>query len=235
MADVKAKVLPVYFVADESYSMKDDIDKLNIGLDSLLDALNLQPFTAAKSRVSVIGFSAEPQCYLPLSDLRGVAQMPRLSAKTVTSYSRVFRFLRQSIPADVAALTKEGYEVHRPAVFFLTDGQPTDADGDFVDDSEWEQPLADLQGGFTEHPNILAFGIGTSRAATISRVATDPRFAFKAAAETDTGSAIAEFIDVLTHSIVNFVQGAAEGRSELVVEPPKGFISIPVDVVGKPT
>src|SRR5664280_2618920 len=108
-----AMILPVYIVADESLSMKDDVDKLNKGLASLLDALNLQTMAAAKVRLSVIGFSDEPQCHLPMSDLRDVSQMPHLSAKTLTSYSRVFRFLRQSIPADVAALKHQEYQVHR--------------------------------------------------------------------------------------------------------------------------
>jgi uncharacterized protein YegL len=234
MADVKGKVLPVYFVADESWSMSDHVDKLTKGLVSLLDALNLQTMAAAKIRLSVIGFSAEPQCYLPMSDLRDVSQMPQLSAKTVTSYSHVFRFLRQSIPADVAALKSQGYLVYRPAVFFLTDGQPTDTDGNFTDDSEWEQSLADLQGlqgGFREHPNIVAFGIGTSKEATISRVATNPKFAFKAAAETDTGLAVAKFMDAFTNSIVNSGQVMADGGSELVVEPPEGFIKIDMGLV----
>jgi uncharacterized protein YegL len=228
MVNGKGVVLPVYFVADESLSMKDHIDKFNIWMYSLLDALNLQPMAAAKVRLSVIGFSAEPQCYLSMSDLRDVSQMPHLSAKTVSCYSRVFCFLRQLIPADVAALAKQGYRVHRPAVFFFTDGQPTDTDGNLTVDSEWEQPLADLQGGFKEHPDILAFGIGTSKAATIARVATRG-YAFIAAAETDICLAIAEFIAILPRSIVNSEE-ALPGRSELVVEPPKGFVVIDMDL-----
>ena len=43
-----------------------------------------------------------------------------------TSYASAFEALRQTIPADVALLKGSGYQVHRPSVFFLSDGLPTE-------------------------------------------------------------------------------------------------------------
>jgi uncharacterized protein YegL len=216
MADVKGSVLPIYFVADESGSMASDVGELNKGLSALLDAMNLETMTAAKVRLCVIGFSDTAICHLPMSDFREVPAMPHLSAGGQTSFGSAFRELRARIPADIDALKAQGYMVNRPAVFFLTDGQPTDDD--------WEQSLAELTSeDFPQRPNVLAFGIGRSEPQTIARLATKPDFGYVVASGTDTGAAIAKFCETLTQSIMHSGQALAAGRSELVVTRPENF------------
>ena len=220
VADVKGKVLPVYFVADESFSMADSIGQLNQGLTSLLDAINTETMAAAKVRMSVIGFADTAQCYLSLADLREVSEMPKMSARGGTSYRSAFDYLLGEIPNDARTLKSQGYQVHRPAVFFLTDGLPTD-------DGKWESALASIKSpDFHERPNLLAFGIGKANAQIIAQVASQETFAFQAAEGVDTGIAITKFLEALTHSIVSSGNALADDRPELVVERPEGFTMV---------
>ena len=56
----------------------------------------------------------------------------------------------------MARLKADGYQVHRPSVFFLTDGQPTEKE-----ETSGQIALEALgHGAFKERPNVLAFGVG---------------------------------------------------------------------------
>lgn len=225
MNEPTGKVLPIYFVADESYSMKDDIGELNRGLVSLLDALQGQSMAAAKIRFCVIGFAADVVCHLEMSDLRTIERMPTLTTRGSTSYRAALIELRSRIPRDIAQLKHDGYVVHRPAVFFLTDGAPNDDDG-------WEESYAELTDPeFGQRPNILAFGIGDANAEVIKRVATAEQYAFIAAKGVDTGTAVVEFSKALTESMILSGHAVASGEAKVILEKPKGFISLDVEPV----
>lgn len=223
MSEPKATILPVYFVADESYSMVDDVADLNAGLSSLLDTLQGESMAAAKVRFCVLGFSDTAVCHLEPTDLRNLEAMPELRARGSTSFAAAFAELTNRIPRDIAALKSAGYLVNRPAVFFLTDGAPNPGE-------RWEAEHARLT-SFAARPNILAFGIGQADADVIRRVATNPQYAFITAAGTDTGVAISKFITALTQSVINSGQALATGQATLQVEKPDNFVSLAVDTV----
>ncbi len=205
--------------------MANDIGDLNVGLTSLLDALQGEAMAAAKVRFCVIGFSDDAVCHLEPSDLRDIEDMPTLAARGMTSYRAAFDALYRRIPTDVDRLKSQGYMVNRPAVFMLTDGAPNPGDG-------WERPYADLtEASFGPRPNILAFGIGAADASVIKAVATSDEYAFITASGVDTGRAIAEFIKALTQSVISSGQALASGQAALPVEKPEGFISLAVDTV----
>ena len=124
MTEPKGSILLVYFVADESGSMGRNIDELNAGLASLHDALQRESFAAAKVRLSVIGFSDTAFTYLEPADMRVLEGMPVLTAQSLTSYAAAFDQLAYRIRVDIPSLKAQGYTVHRPAAFFLTDGLP---------------------------------------------------------------------------------------------------------------
>jgi uncharacterized protein YegL len=190
----KGSILLVYFVADESGSMGRNIGELNAGLASLHDALQRESFAAAKVRLSVIGFSDTAFTYLEPADMRLLEVMPALTAQGLASYAAAFGQLAYRISVDVPGLKAQGYTVHRPSVFFLTDGLPNrDEDWRSVRSNLLAQPAA---------PNILAFGIGDADAAIVCELATKPNFGFVAARGVDTGAAISEFLTSLTHSVV---------------------------------
>jgi uncharacterized protein YegL len=223
--DIRGTLLPVYFVADESTSMRPVTSQLSDGLHSLHEALLQESMAAAKVRLCVLGFSDDVVCHLDLVDLRDEASMPRFSVRGGTSYGAAFAALRDRIPNDIVRLKSERYLVHRPAVFFLTDGQPTD-------EPSWRSIHADLVNRevVRSAPNVLAFGIGAARADTILDVATRPEFAFVATAGVDVGKAVAEFVETLTHSLVTSGQAISAGRGELVVDKPDSF-TMAVDLV----
>jgi uncharacterized protein YegL len=218
----KGSILLVYFVADESGSMGHNIGELNEGLASLHDALQRESFAAAKVRFSVIGFSDTAFTYLEPADLRLLQGMPVLEAQSLTSYKAAFDQLAYRISVDVPGMKAQGYTVHRPAVFFLTDGLPNgNEDWRSARSSLLAQPAA---------PNILAFGIGDADSAVVTELATKPHFAFVAARGVDTGAAISEFITSLTQSVISSGQALAGGNAELQFERPEGF-TLAVDVV----
>jgi uncharacterized protein YegL len=215
--DTRARVLPVYFVADESQSMSAHIEVLNQGLRHLYDAFQRDTLAAAKVRFSVIGFSDTVIPHLSLAQLTDIEpeQLPVLRPIASTSYRAAFEDLLYRLPADVADLKGRGLQVHRPAVFFLTDGAPNPGD-------EWEAAYARLA-GIRESPNILAFGVEAADEATIARVASNPGWAFVAENGAETGHALVEFMQALTRSVVASARAVASGNLELEMERPAGF------------
>ncbi|MEU5962023.1 hypothetical protein ABZ777_12540 [Micromonospora parva] len=224
MTQNSGNLLPVYMVADESWSMNDYIGDLNAGLKQLHSALLGEPMAAAKVRITILGFSDDVQPRLKLADLRYENELPQLVARDGTRYGEVFEDLRARIPADVASMKGQGYVVHRPAVFFLSDGQPTDGDG-------WRQIRDQLvdQSVTVAAPNIIACGIGDVQPQTILDVATKQEYAFVSAGS-DLGVAIGKFCAALTKSIVKSGLTVGSAQTKLVVERPQNF-TMAIDVV----
>lgn len=221
MADTSRGILlPVYVLADESFSMNPQRDELNAGLIALHESLRAEPMIAAKVRLAVLGFSDDVAVRLPLADVRSQQQLPRLTMRGGTSYEAVFNDLLARIPRDVSALKSDGYKVHRPAVFFLSDGQPTDDD-----DAAWQVPHRRLidRGATPVAPNIIACGIGDAEPRTILEVATNPNFAFVSVPGADLGRSIAQFFSALTASVVESGRALASGDPQLRIERPDTF------------
>jgi uncharacterized protein YegL len=217
-------VLPFYAVCDESASMQGEpVDAINQALVELHQAIGVDPVVTDKTRFCLIGFSGEAEVLLPLSDMSEVASMPGLSADGMTSFGAAFRLLRQQIEQDVARLKADGAQVLRPAVFFMSDGQPNDDD--------WESAHAALVADdFKQRPNIIAFGFGDADEDTIKKVAT--KAAYIAAAGTRPAEALKEWAKSLTTSIVQSVHAGEGGKTVLVVPPPPdGMKEIPLDTV----
>jgi uncharacterized protein YegL len=224
MGGNRGNLLPVYVMADESGSMTAVMDQLNDGLRALHEALLGEPMAAAKVRFSVLGFSGTVLEHLRLADLRREDEMPLLTPRSVTNYGAAFEDLARRIPADVDALKGEGFTVHRPAVFFLSDGQPS-YDG-------WQDAHRRLTDRSVTRgaPNIVACGIGAAEAATIRQVATREEYGFMAEAGIEVGAAIATFCTALTKSIVESGRSLGSDQPELVVQRPEGF-RLAIDVV----
>jgi uncharacterized protein YegL len=229
MAETRGVLLPAYVVADESGSMSGNYTELTDGLSSLFESLRGEPMIAAKLRLAVLGFSGDVQVRLPLSDVRDGGQPPQLVIRGATSYAAAFHDLLNRIPADIAALKQDGYKVHRPVVFFLSDGQPTDPRP-----TDWQDPHSRLidRSVTPAGPNIVAFGLGTAEPGTILQVATRKEFAFVAVPGADVGRAIAEFFQMLTASLVASGQAMASNNPEIVVQrPDPDHFRLAIDVV----
>lgn len=219
------QVLPFYLVCDESSSMSGEpIKAINDSLPKLHAEIGSTPVVADKTRFCLIGFSNDAQVLLPLADLSTVTSMPGLKASGGTSYVAAFDLLYDTITNDVSQLKNDGNQVYRPAVFFLSDGQPTDNDWSAayqrITDQSW--PL---------HPNILAFGFGGVDPQTLQQVATVK--AFIADGSMGPDQALREFAQSLIHSIVNSGTNQSAGGALQLSAPENvpGFITLPADQV----
>jgi uncharacterized protein YegL len=224
MPDTKGHLLPVYVLADESASMQRYAKELNDGLISLCEALRSEPMIASKVRLSVLGFSDDVVVRMTLADLRNQQNLPELRTRGTTDYQAAFQDLITRIPQDIAALKGGGYLVHRPAVFFLSDGQPNE--------ENWHGTHQHLTEKSTTPaaPNIIACGVGSVEPNTILQVATKPEFAFVSIPGADIGKAISQFFIALTSSVVQSGRSLSSANPELVVEKPDGF-RMAIDVV----
>src|SRR5882757_5551751 len=126
MSETRGVLLPAYVLADESGSMSPYLEELSNGLVSLCEGLRAEPMVAAKLRLAVLGFSDDVQVRLAVADMRTESTLPQVRIRGLTSYKAVFEDLLHRFPADVQWLRGEGYKAHRPVVFLLSDGQPTD-------------------------------------------------------------------------------------------------------------
>ncbi len=212
------QILPFYIVCDESASMANNggIDAINVGLPELHAAIAGDPLVCDKSRICLIAFSDTAEVLVPLARAADIDQMPAMAEKGATCYGEAFRMLKALIPQDIANLRADGYQVFRPAVFFISDGEPTDSD--------WRDSYGKLadRASNPHAPHIIAFGVDTADATTIEEVGTIA--AFLAETGIDPGNALKEILRALTNSIV---QSAGSSTPTLVVPPaPDGTITV---------
>jgi uncharacterized protein YegL len=150
-----AKLLPFYLVIDVSWSMSLDgkLDSANKIMPQIVDALAQNPILSDKVRFGLIDFSDDAQVRLPLCDLlEPNLALPALSVRGGTSFSAAFSLLRKEIEANIAQLKADQYVVHRPTVFFISDGEPTD------DDAAWRSAFSDLT-SLRAYPNFIPCGV----------------------------------------------------------------------------
>ncbi|MGO8906940.1 MAG: VWA domain-containing protein [Solirubrobacteraceae bacterium] len=220
---VIGQVLPIYFVGDESHSMSGDpIGAVNQGLADLRDEVAKHPLIGKKVRFGIVTFAHSAEIRLELSELTEDLALPTLSPRgRGTSYASAFALLRQTIPGDIAALKGSGFQVHRPVVFFLSDGQPTERD------KKWRSALSELgDDGFRERPNILAFGVGEADPEVIRQIASSPRYAFMMRDGASTAGAISEFATSMLNSMVASAERLDRGEQTIEFEKPEGFVQL---------
>jgi len=220
---VVGQVLPIYFVGDESHSMAGaPIDAVNQGLEDLRDEVAKHPLIGKKVRFGIVTFAHTAETRLELSELNEELLLPTLSPRgRGTSYASAFEALRQTIPGDVALLKSAGLQVHRPAVFFLSDGQPTDRE------RKWQASLGELKAeSFRERPNVLAFGVGEAEANVIRQIASAPGYAFMMSDGASTAGAISEFATAMLNSMVASAERLDRGDQTIEFEKPEGFVQL---------
>jgi uncharacterized protein YegL len=213
------QILPFYVLCDQSYSMTDHLEALNTGLSQLHDAVGTDPAVAGKTRFCLIGFAGTAEVLQPLcSPVDGVRPVG-LATQAGTNFGEAFSLVRATIEEDVAALKADAHQVYRPAVFFLSDGHPTDP-------AAWPGAYERLvDPDWAARPNIIAFGIGDADATTIGRIGTFQ--AFMSQGGVSPAAALHGFARALTASVVQ-----SGGDAELLLRVPtqvSGFTALRVD------
>jgi uncharacterized protein YegL len=215
-------VLPFYILCDESGSMDANggIDAVNRGLPELHATIAGDPLVSDKCRIGLITFSDIAEELLPLSNLSDVQAMPGCAAKGMTNYGEAFNLLRVVISRDISNMKAQGIQVYRPAVFFITDGEPTD---------DWEanhRALTDKNVN-PQAPHIIAFGVAGANPAVIGKIGT--KAAFIANQGVDPGNALKEILKSLTNTIVN--SSSSSSPTLMVQQAPPGTTAVPLDTM----
>ncbi|MBO3740418.1 vWA domain-containing protein [Actinoplanes flavus] len=204
--DDRVLALAFYLLVDVSYSMDGaPLNAVNKILPEVIDTIEESPTLGDIVRFGALDFADDARTVLPLGDLRDVESIPNFTARGGTSYAAAFRQLRKDIEHDLAQLKSDGYKVYRPAVFFITDGAPTD------NMSDVQAAFNDLTDpGFRGRPNIIPFGV----TASLSKAVLDPWVSPKPAesnkamrsyvynGDGDAATAIKQIAEVLISSIV---------------------------------
>ncbi|WP_042377490.1 vWA domain-containing protein [Streptacidiphilus melanogenes] len=184
--------LPTYVVIDASSSMKPHEAVLNATLSRLHYNLATNPRVSEFARVSVIAFSTDVHVVIPMSDMEQVPALPEVICGGGTEYGKTFDRLRDCIAEDVKNLRMQNLKVLRPAVFFLTDGAPTD--------SRWQESFRRLvDKDWSRHPHVIAYGFGGAQREVLEKVATKALFI---ADGSDTESALSSAISGLLNSLI---------------------------------
>jgi uncharacterized protein YegL len=200
-------------------------DVLNETIESLYDELITSPRISEFAYVSIISYNSAAEVVLEMTDLQTMNALPQLGCGGVTNFTEAIRLLRQRIEVDVPRLTSAGREVLRPVAFFLTDGQPTNDEGQLTD--SWKPEFASLvDKSYRRHPNVVPFGYGGATAAVVTEISTIQGAAF-VAKDTATGDALRKIMTALLNSL------AASARDNALRLPTQveGFIQVSPDVV----
>jgi uncharacterized protein YegL len=219
------KLLPFYLVVDVSASMEGaKLAAANNMMPAVVDALAEAPILSDKVRFGLIDFSDEAEVRLPLCDpLDENITLPKLSLRGLTSYVAAFRLLRTEIEQNVRQLKADGYAVHRPAVFFLSDGAPTD------DEADWRAAFTELTSydkqtkqGFSMFPNVVPCGVDQANPkvlqALIHPAAGSKRMQmYMMDNGEDPAKAIGMIAEILISSVLASGESLAKGESGLIL------------------
>lgn len=169
------EVLPFYMVCDESESMGPigGITALNQALPDIHAEIASNPLVAEICLISLITFADTAEELMQLTKLSDVDAMPGMQARGACKYGPAFTLLREIIHRDVADLKYHSVKVFRPAVFFMTAGEPTD-------DPDWEIAYRSLMDwtnfrnlpNTTNYPQIIAFGVNEANPSVIGKIGT---------------------------------------------------------------
>jgi uncharacterized protein YegL len=214
-----AKCLPTYLVVDTSTSMAEHQELLNGLVDHLVDAVGNSPRVAEFAHMSIITFNTAPHLVLPMSDMERVDHLPDIACHGATNYGPMFRLLKVRIDTDVQDLRDgAGRAVLRPAVFILTDGEPTDrawaTDFEDLTDQQWRR-----------RPHIISFGFGAANPTVLGKIAT------KAAFLAETAATERDAIMIMITSLLKSLVASASAAEFTIPSRVDGYERVPIEYV----
>lgn len=217
MDQTGAKLLPFYLVIDVSYSMDGDkLDAANRIMPQIVDALAQNPILSDKVRFGLIDFSDDAQVRLPLCDLlEQNLTLPALEVRGATSFAAAFNLLRSEIQSNVAQLKADQYVVHRPTVWFISDGVPTDSE------PTWRKAFADLTTS-SMYPNLIPCGVDNADVNVMGSLihpssGSKPMALYMMDAGFDAAKAITAMAEILISSMLASGYSLASGQSGTVL------------------
>lgn len=202
---MSGRIVPFYVFCDISYSMADHLDILNQRLRELHQEIGSGATTNGTVRICLITFAETPDVVFALGQHGPLPDLHCTTGGAETRFTEVFELARDTIEKDLTALVDDLYEVLRPVVFFLSDGQPTDH-------LTWPAAHRRLvEPTWPNRPTVIAFGIGDADTTTIARIGTYRAFMSKAG--TTPAAALREFGKTVTRSVVGARSAVSAGRT----------------------
>ena len=228
--EIKGELVPFYVVGDVSGSMtrvgksgESGIDALNEIVPRMVEAFKANPRLGDMVRFGMLSFSDSAKEEVPLADIRDIAKstLPVLTPGGGTSYMVAFLTLREVLARDTEQLKADGYRVHRPVVFFFSDGMPTDYDQEWKD--AWAKLTEDTE-DYHAYPILLPFGVGEAMKETLDYIAfpKDGKYEVVRARlgmrEKDTAEVTTSLMNAVVGSTVATARFLAEGDYGAVVK-----------------
>ena len=222
------RALPVYLLLDTSSSMEGtSIESVRQGVEQCQNECVRDQFAREMVKMGIIVFNSDTTLHMnglvPVIDL----QLPPLIASGVTRLDLAFNMLLQSMDRDVTKAVKGGQKGDwKPMVFVLTDGYPTDRNGEPSDDL-WipaRDAVVNRPKGQTKPSSIVSVGCGTDvDDAKLKAISTGIALRMHA-----TGAAFVNLFQWLTQSIISSVQPGGNIDDPFAnIQPSPDLIRIP--------
>lgn len=203
-------VMPFYLLCDASGSMIRDMRAVNEGVRKLWGAILTEPVVYEVAQICVMSFSQTVRVAAPMGQV-SIESIPELSVhmdEGGTYYGAAFTGLADAIRQDVATLRAQGYKVFRPCAFFLTDGEPGDADWSKTFTAELTYDRA-TRTGMKQHPIFVPFGFREAREDVLRQLAYPrDRGTWYHARTSDVTSALNGILDIIMNTVINSANSA---------------------------
>lgn len=217
-------IMPFYLLCDVSAAARSTIADLNAALRDIQRNLAKDPHLSDVVALSIIAFNDTAATVVPLTAPADLKPPTLRASGAHQSYGAAFREFHRAFEQDRARLKAEGARVFRPCVFFLTHGEPADADHARTFRSLLGYEPATQQGN-RAYPNVVAFGFPGAPRRAVAALAypdfgdQDKRGRWLLAEPT---ASTAEVFRAMTEAVCRTVTGtfATAGRGAPAFVPP---------------
>ncbi|WP_181127905.1 MULTISPECIES: VWA domain-containing protein [unclassified Rathayibacter] len=213
------EVMPFYLILDQSWSMDPDLGTLRQAVEQLIAMLRSDPETDDTAMLGVISFGDSARVTIPLSRLSSIGAVPELTSLGGTNFSAAWRAFDQAVRADKKTIFSQKGKIHRPCVFFLTDGEPGDR-------GEFRNVFLSTQGKDSTKgwPYVVAYGFREAPADVLKDIAY-PDFGEKLGQwfllkDNDPKAVIDQVKSLINQTIVQATSTNAQGQRDLQAAQP---------------
>lgn len=166
-------LLPVYLVLDTSASMTGEPFKAAFNfIPRLISAMNKSTAVADRVRLGVITFDQTARVVATLSGKKELEDWYKINKNIRTDgvstiFSKVFELIKTEVAKGVENIRSQKiggvyYKSFRPAVFFITDGDPVNDSEVAINEAYTELTSLVDEDGRDIRPNIFMIGVGAA-------------------------------------------------------------------------
>lgn len=218
---------PFFIVVDASESMTWEdsegvkpLDSACAGLDELLYGIEQDVEAAQNVWFEIITFADKARQHVALGKAEALPVVPEIEGGTWTNYVAAWKMVSTHVVNGCQRLVSEGYEVARPVIFFITDGNPGGVNT-VQTKTDWMPYITEMNRVLGDKaPRIVALGVGrVNREVLLSLHSEDPH---GAAAVAEPGYSTSSLITAALRQIKNSVVNSTT-RGQFIWETPEGL------------